>query len=511
MTPTLTRSATAAASAPRVRVHALALTAVCWGALAFGGAYPWAFWPLAALSLGCGLAGLASREVAVAPLSRFFVIALWLIGTAMALQLLPLPIGWVKAISPATIDLLAQTDFRYGAGLTRFHPLSIDPQATATALALFVSFAVFIVGLVRVLQPEQARRMVEAITILGVGLALLGIVQKPIYDGKIFGLWAPEGAGLVFGPFINRNHFAGWMLMALPLTIALFCAGLEQGMRGVKPGWRYRILWLSSPEANRLILLGAAAMVMALSLVLTMSRSGISALALALALTGWFVARHLKGRSRRTAGAAYLLVLALTSVAWVGADTIVARFSDANWDEFNNRRGAWIDALGVARAFPVAGVGVNAYETAARFYQRHNLERFFGESHNDYLELMADGGLLVGIPIVLAIVALVAAIRGRMKEDTASSSWWLRRGALTGLVAIALQETVEFSLQLPGNAVLFAVLCVIVLHKARAARGGTDPVDGRGSRVATTVPSRPQLRVVSSNTLARSSHHGAAR
>jgi hypothetical protein len=36
-------------------------------------------------------------------------------------------------------------------------------------------------------------------------------------------------------------------------------------------------------------------------------------------------------------------------------------------------------------------------------------------------------------------------------------------------------------------------------------------VDGRGSRVATTVPSRPQLRVVSSNTLARSSHHGAAR
>jgi hypothetical protein len=40
----------------------------------------------------------------------------------------------------------------------------------------------------------------------------------------------------------------------------------------------------------------------------------------------------------------------------------------------------------------------------------------------------------------------------------------VRVGAVTGLAAIALQETVEFSLQMPGNAVLFAVLCGIALH-----------------------------------------------
>ena len=27
--------------------------------------------------------------------------------------------------------------------------------------------------------------------------------------------------GSPFGPFVNKNHFAGWMLMALPLTIGL--------------------------------------------------------------------------------------------------------------------------------------------------------------------------------------------------------------------------------------------------------------------------------------------------
>ena len=482
------------------------MAAVCWGALAFGGAYPWAFWPLAALSLGCGIVGLTAREPAGQPVSRFLIVALGLIGAGMIIQLVPLPLAWLRAISPATLDVLARTDFNYGAGLTRFHPVSIDPAATATALALFASFAVMIAGLVRVLPSEQIRRLVEAIAICGVAIALVGIVQKPLYGGKLLGFWQPEGTGLPFGPFVNRNHFAGWMLMALPLTIALLCAGLEQGMRGVKPGWRYRILWLSSPEANRLILIGAAAMVMALSLVLTMSRSGISALALALLLTGWFVARNLKGRSRRTAGAAYLIVLAVTSVAWVGADAIVARFSDANWNEFNDRRGAWIDAVGVARAFPVAGTGINTYETAARFYQRHDLDRFYGESHNDYLEVLAGGGLLVGVPAVLALVALGAAIRRRMKEDSPSTGWWLRRGALTGLVAIGLQETVEFSLQMPGNAVMFAVLCAIALHKARDARSGSDPGGTPSPRVSRAAPSRAQLRVVASNALARSTN-----
>jgi O-antigen ligase len=475
----------------------LAVAAVCWGALAFGGAYPWAWWPLAALSLGCGIAGLSARDPRAQPASRLLATALGLVGIAIAAQLVPLPISWLRSLSPATLDVLEKTDFSYGAGLTRFHPLSIDPAATASALALFVSFGVMLVGAARVLNSEQTPRLVEAITIFGVVLALVGIVQKPLYAGKLLGFWEPQVAGSPFGPFINRNHFAGWMLMALPLALALLCGGIEQGMRGIRPGWRYRILWLSSPEANRLILLGAGAMVMALSLVLTMSRSGISALALSLVLTGWFAARNLKGRSRRTAGAAYLVILALTTVAWVGADAIAARFSDADWDEFNNRRGAWIDALGVSAAFRLAGTGLNTYETAARFYQRHHLDHFYGESHNDYLELMAEGGLLLGAPIVLALIALAAAIRRRMRQDSPSTGWWLRRGAVTGLIAIGLQETVEFSLQMPGNAVLFVVLCAIALHCPRAATAGNSGGAGREPAVR-----RPQLRVVRSNACA---------
>ena len=63
--------------------------------------------------------------------------------------------------------------------------------------------------------PHSSRRL----TIVGVVLALAGIVQKPLYAGRVLGFWEPEAGGSPFGPFVNKNHFAGWMLMALPLTL----------------------------------------------------------------------------------------------------------------------------------------------------------------------------------------------------------------------------------------------------------------------------------------------------
>jgi O-antigen ligase len=475
---------------------ALAVAAVCWGAFALGGAHAWGYWPLAGL---CGLAGVLGLcgTGAADRSDRLLIAGLAVVAIAIGVQLVPLPLGWLATSSPRLLPMLANVDFAFGAGLVQRHPLSVDPPSTAVALGLYVSFAVLLLGLTRVFATDHLRRTVEALTIAAVVLALAGIVQKPLYSGKVLGVWEPEAGASPFGPFVNKNHFAGWMLMALPLPVVLLCAGLQQGMRHVRPGLRYQILWLSSPEANRLILIAAASMLMAMSLVMTMSRSGISALAVSLALTGWFVSRGFAGRSRRATVVLYLFVLAFTTVAWVGADTVAQRFSRTNWSEFNNRRGAWADAVDVWSAFRFAGTGVNTYPVAARFYQSHDFDRFFGEAHNDYLQILAEGGLMVAIPVGVCLLIFVVEIYRRGRKDLPSStSWWLRRGAVTGLVAIGLQESVEFSLQMPGNAVLFAVLCAISLHRA----------DGRRPDVesGTAAPDMPRLRIVASNAFAGS-------
>jgi O-antigen ligase len=296
-------------------------------------------------------------------------------------------------------------------------------------------------------------------------LALIGIVQRSSSTDAIYGFWRLELGRFPFGPFVNRNHFAGWMVMTLPLTLALLIAGIDRGMRGVKQGWRHRVLWFSSPEASQLILVAAAAAIMALSLVMTMSRSGITAFALSVLMTGWFAVRSVHGHSRRVVAGLCLGLLFVLVVAWTGPTAVANRFATADWGEFNNRKGAWLDAWSVIQDFPLTGTGLNTYWAAALFYQRHELEYFYGQAHNDYLQLAAEGGLLLIVPVIGCLAFLIRDIRAAMIDRDEPTTRWLRIGAITALVAIGFQETVDFSLQMPGNAALFAVVCAIALHR----------------------------------------------
>ena len=70
-----------------------------------------------------------------------------------------------------------------------------------------------------------------------------------------------------------------------------------------------------------------------------------------------------------------------------------------------------------------------------------------------------------------------------MLDQNAGTTQWIRAGAVTSLIAVAFQETVEFSLQMPGNAALFAIVCAIAWHRPQAVTGrrapGQDPHRGR--------------------------------
>ena len=380
------------------------------------------------------------------------------------MQLVPVPLALLASASPETTRVIQQLDLAVSTGSVSRHPLSIVPSLTGIGLVLFTANALCVLGCARLFSIRGARRIGDAIAVIGVALALAAIIQKSFSTGKIYGFWTPFEGGLPFGPFVNRNHFAGWMLMALPLTFGLLCGRAARAMRGVKPTWRHRLLWFSTPEASGLILAAAGAIVMALSLVMTMSRSGIGSLAIAIAITGAVVMRRQRA-TRRAVTLGYLSLLVIVVVGWVGADAIVERFARADWRELGNRRGAWTDAIDIASRFPVMGTGLNTYGIATLFYQRHDLATYYSQAHNDFLQLAAEGGLLLTIPAALCAGAFIIAVRRRFIEETSVRTYWLRVGAVTGLTAIALQETVDFSLQMPGNAALFAVLCAIALHR----------------------------------------------
>jgi O-antigen ligase len=98
-------------------------------------------------------------------------------------------------------------------------------------------------------------------------------------------------------------------------------------------------------------------------------------------------------------------------------------------------------------------------------YQTDDRTAIYQQAHNDYLQLLAEGGVLVAIPAVLAFGVICALIWRRLSApDDDVTTRWMRTGAVAGLVGIAAQSVVEFSLQMPGNTAMLVALLAIALH-----------------------------------------------
>ena len=467
----------------RIPLVPATLGLLAFGTLAVGGVYPWGYWPFIGGGLLLGAAGFTVGQPAADRRAKPMMLAAAAVLLGIGAQLVPVPSGLIRALSSARDAFLTDFDVRYAAGLQAWRPLSVAPAATWLGLLFAAWLFVVFFGLARALGRGGVRTLAAGLIVLALVVALVGIVSRAFPSGRVYGVWEPTFAARPFGSFVNRNHFAGWMFMALSLSLGYLGAGISRAMMGVKPGWRNYALWWSSPQANRLILVAVACAIMALSLVLTLSRSGITCFVLSMLLTGWFVARRGMAGSRKVAIWLYLVGLIVTIVGWAGVDTIARRFGETDWSTVNERLGAWGDAASVIRDFGLVGAGWNSYGTTTLLYQTVDLERHhFAEAHNDYLQAMAEGGLLVVVPLAIFGGLVAGAVRRRFRDgDDDTYTRWLRGGAVTALVAMLLQETVEFSLQIPANALLFAVMAAIAVHAPAAGSGERRRASGSSS------------------------------
>ncbi len=440
-----------------------------WGTFAFGAVYPWAYVPLMAGATLTGVAclvhfGTRSR-IAVIP-----AIAFALVVVAILLQTVPLPPNLRAALSPAHTALLAQIDLGVFVDPGAWRPLTIAPTRTFVAAACATALFLLVTGAACWLSVHGARRFVSGLAIVGLVLAVVGVAQRPLFGTHIYGFWEPlmlRRPYEPFGPFVLENHFGGWMLLALPLVLSLACARVARGTRA-RPSWHARFAWLGSVEAQQSWLLALAAAAMSISLLLTFSRSAIGAFVLVLALVALLTVRGATSRRQQVVAVLLIGTIGIGAVAWTGLDRLVTFYRDAPWDSLNVRLGPWRDAVSVIRDFWLTGTGMNTYAQAMIVYQRFGVEwAHYSQAHNDYLQVLAEGGLLVGVPAALALLAVAIEIGRRFRHTRrGSTSWWLRSGAVVSLLAIAVQETVEFSLQIPGNAVLFALVVAVAIHES---------------------------------------------
>jgi putative inorganic carbon (hco3(-)) transporter len=130
------------------------------------------------------------------------------------------------------------------------------------------------------------------------------------------------------------------------------------------------------------------------------------------------------------------------------------------------RRVIWRDTVAMIRDFPLTGVGAGAFKRGMLVYQEGSRQFFFNHAHNEYLQLAAEGGLLLAVPAALALVVGCATIAERLRADH-TPVFWIRVGAVSGLIAVAVQSIFDTSLRTPADGVLFAVIAAMALHQRR--------------------------------------------
>ncbi len=306
---------------------ALIVTTIALGTLAFGAVYPWGFLPLFATAALIGVVGLrrggVSRDVRPVAIA---VLLLWIAG---ALQLVPMSRPMLDTLSPHAATILSSYDLAFASTDPQWVPLSVDAQSTQIALLALGALGLYLLGLPALLGGHSLRRVPLALAVFVVPLALFGIYSREYVNGLVYWFWQPQdgGGANLAGPFVNRNHFAGWMLMAVSLLIGWLFGQVERAVPGGGGRRPRHVEWLSSAEANGLLMTGGVVLVASISLFWTMSRSAIIGFGVGAAAFAWLAVqrRRLNG-TRRAVVLVTLGAVLLGGVVWREPGRLFARF-----------------------------------------------------------------------------------------------------------------------------------------------------------------------------------------
>jgi O-antigen ligase len=374
------------------------------------------------------------------------------------IQLTPLPMALWSALPGH--DVYVQVLREAGVQSDGWRPLSLNPDATlGSLLAAIPIVAAFLLGHLATL--TQLGTFLRAVAVLAMAEVLLGLLQisggehSPLFFGVM--TYGPP-----IGTFGNRNHYANFLAMALAGYVWLAFDSIRYA--------RLKSGGLTFGSRHRTALWAVGGLVLVLGVLMSRSR-GAAVFGLPMAFAGVaLVSLRIKGWSRGSGvavGAAALLVGG--AAALVGFDAVTSRLSGEQLASSANFRGELArTSLQGAMAFFPWGAGWGTYDSVYPRFQRGDVAGFANHAHEDYVELLFEGGifslLLAGVFAWLVVGRarrLVAFAREEGKLDRECMAAALCGLGLLGLLAHSL---VEFNLRIPANAILGALLAGVYLR-----------------------------------------------
>lgn len=298
---------------------------------------------------------------------------------------------------------------------------------------------------------------------LGFFVSILGILQHLTFNGKLYWFRTMRFGGLPFGPYVNRNHFAGFAEMVIPVALVP--------------------LVLGKVRRERLFLVALFAVVPIVALLLSASRGGIISFVVQLIVLALLLLVR-KIRTRGVIVGGVVVLCAVMMVSWIGVQQVLQRFSGMQSLEVTagKRTAMRQDTWRLFLDHPVVGTGLGTFEMAFPPYDSLYDGKVVNHAHNDYLEALAETGLLGGICCALFLGVLFFNSMKGLEELGTSFGAALNLSGLIACVGILVHSLVDFNLHIPANALLFFVSAHMATARLQPALPGAPNGERRSER-----------------------------
>jgi len=318
---------------------------------------------------------------------------------------------------------------------------------TYTHLLLYASYGMLIFVVTQTLRrSSQFELLAKVATAYGAVVASFAVLQGLAPNGKLYWIRALEQGGSIYGPYVNRNHYAGLMEMLTPFPLVLAATRMTDG--------------------NRKIAVAGIAALMAASIFLSGSRGGMVAFVAQMIVLGVLLIRKRDSGWKQPLMLGGFLAVVIVFLVWMGGNELTRRLASIHSEAREEISGGVRvsidrDCLRMLIRRPLLGWGLGTFPIVYPEFRSFYTTFFVNQAHNDYLQLLVETGV-AGFSIAVWFLVLVFRRAARkLKNWTENASGTMTVAALLGCIGILVHSLLDFNLQIPANAALFYVLCAL--------------------------------------------------